>query len=194
VSSAANTAAPAPAVRANHLEAGGWLDGPDATADGSVLVLGLGNDILTDDAVGLVIAREMSRCFAGDPNVAVVDSCEIGLSLLDHITGHRDLIVVDSVQTGSVPVGHLHEVGEEDIKTLPGMSPHFLGVGEILALGRLLGLPMPGRVRLFAVEVADPFTLGTDLTAAVRQAMPGISERIAVTIRAWSTASEAQPG
>lgn len=171
--------------------AGEWWDRPDVIPDSRLLVLGLGNDILTDDAVGLVIAREMRRRFADHPDVAVVDSCEMGLSLLDYIAGHRDLIVVDSVQSDRVPPGHLHEVGEEDIKTLPGMSPHFLGVGEILALGRLLGLPMPGRVKLFAVEVADPFTLGTDLTAAVGQAMPGISERVAATIRAWAMAGEA---
>jgi len=170
---------------------GEWRDRPDVVAGSKVLVLGLGNDILKDDAAGLVIAREMRHRFADNPNVAVVDSCEMGLSLLDHIAGHRALIVVDSVQSGRVPPGHLHEVGEDDIKTLPGMSPHFLGVGEILALGRLLGLPMPERVKLFAVEVADPFTLGTDLTPAVAQAMPAISERLAATVRAWAPAGQA---
>jgi hydrogenase maturation protease len=166
--------------------AGEWLDRVEAGADSSVLVLGLGNDILTDDAVGLVIAREMRRRFADHPEVAVVDSCEMGLSLLDFIAGHRDLIVVDSVQSGRASPGHLHEVGEEDIKTLPGMSPHFLGVGEILALGRLLGLPMPGRVKLFAVEVADPFTLGTNLSETVALALPEILERVTARVAEWS--------
>jgi hypothetical protein len=33
-------------------------------------------------------------------------------------------------------------------------------------------------VRIFAIEVADPFTLGTQLTAAVAQAVPA-AERVA---------------
>lgn len=162
-----------------------------AQGRGGVLVLGLGNDILTDDAVGLVVASRLRERFAVHPNVFVVECLETGLGLLDQIVGHRDLVVIDSVQTGRESPGHLHEVGEADIKTLPGMSPHFLGVGEILALGRLMELPMPARVVLFAVEAADPFTLGTKLSETVAQALPAILERVTSQVSEWSAGQEA---
>jgi len=151
-----------------------------------VLVLGLGNDILTDDAVGLFVASRLDKRFAGHPGIAIVESQELGLGLLDLIAGHRDLVVIDAVQTGRVPPGHLHEVDEAHINTLPGMSPHFLGVSEILTLGRVMGLPMPSRVSLFAVEVADSFTLGTNLSAPVANALPGIVEQIAARTADWA--------
>ena len=152
-----------------------------------MLALGLGNDILTDDAIGLVVASQLAERLAGDPNIAVVASEEMGLSLLDQIVGHRDLVVIDSVQTGRVPPGHLHEVDEAHINTLPGMSPHFLGVGEILALGRLMGLSMPTRVSLFAVEAEDCHRLGTELSESLALALPDIVGRIASRLAEWTT-------
>lgn len=150
-----------------------------------ILLLGLGNDIISDDAVGLLVAKAVREKLAPADPVDVVDCCEMGLALLDHIAGHRDLLVVDSVQTGRVPPGHIHEVGESDLKTLPGMSPHFLGVGEILALGRQLGLVMPARVVIFAVEVADAQTLGEQLTPPLQQALPQIVERALSQLADW---------
>ena len=42
---------------------------------------------------------------------------------------------------------------------------------------------MPEQVKIFAIEVEDPFTLGTDLTPALQSALPGIVERIAAAVR-----------
>ncbi|MEI7730067.1 MAG: hydrogenase maturation protease [Verrucomicrobiota bacterium] len=150
-----------------------------------ILVLGLGNDIISDDAVGLFVARAVRERLGNALEVDVVDCCEMGLSLLDYIVGHKFLLVVDSVQTGEAAPGTIHEVGEEDLKTLPGMSPHFLGVGEILVLGRTLGLPMPGVVKIFAIEVADAHTLCEQLTPELQQALPGIVERALQVVQAW---------
>jgi len=151
-----------------------------------VLVLGLGNDVLTDDAVGLRVAREVRARLEDDARVEVVDCCEMGLGLLDYITGHADLVVVDSVLTGKAPAGTVHEVGERDLPTLPGMSPHFLGVGEILVLGRKLGQPMPERVKIFAIEVADPNTLGEELSPALQACLEPIIARVLDSVRAWA--------
>ena len=41
---------------------------------------------------------------------------------------------------------------------------------------------MPERVTIFAIEVEDPFTLGTALGPALETALPGIVERIAAVL------------
>ena len=41
---------------------------------------------------------------------------------------------------------------------------------------------MPAEVRIFAIEVEDPFTLGTQLTPGLQTALPGIVERIAAAL------------
>jgi hydrogenase maturation protease len=134
-------------------------------------VLGLGNDILTDDGVGLVIVRELARRYAGRGDIEVCETMEMGLALLDFMVGFERVVLVDSIQTGRVAPGVLHEVDVGGWRELSGSTPHFLGVGETLALGRQLGLEMPADVKVVAVEVEDPFTLGTELTPAVAGAV-----------------------
>ena len=149
-----------------------------------ILLLGLGNDILCDDAIGLLVTQEVRRQLIDEDSIEALETSEMGLSLLDFITGYEQLVIVDAIQTGKVPPGHLHEVDGDLLKQLPRISPHFLGVGEILALGRELGLAMPLRVKIFAIEVEDPFTLGTQLSPGVKAALPGTVVRVLAAVRA----------
>lgn len=152
----------------------------------SLLVLGLGNDMMRDDGVGLRIAKGVRSRLSHIPDIAVVETGEMGLSLLDFITGHSALVLVDAVQTGKVSPGFLHEMCGDDLKVLPTVSPHVLGIGEILSLGRKLGMAMPERVRIFAVEVEDPFTLGTEMTKSLCAALPAILDRVTDSVLAMA--------
>lgn len=142
-----------------------------------ILVLGLGNDILSDDAIGLLVARQLRCALGNHPAVEVRETTEMGLALLDFLTGREAVLLVDAIQTGAVPPGSLLELDPAGWANHTGRNPHFLGVGETLALGRQLGLPMPRRVHILAVEVADPFTLGTTLTPPLRAALPAAVHR-----------------
>lgn len=136
-----------------------------------VLVLGLGNDLLTDDAVGLRVAREVHARLAGDPRIEVRETMEMGLALLDLIVDHGSLVLVDSVVTGTHPPGHIYETGPDDFPSRSTRSPHALGVDRLCALGQGRGLPVPQHVRIVAIEVADPFTVGTEMDPDVEQAI-----------------------
>jgi hydrogenase maturation protease len=149
------------------------------------LLLGLGNDLLTDDAIGLNVAREIRRRLAdSQPSTLnsqlldIQETSEMGLSLLDMISGYESLVVVDAVQTGQAPPGTIHELDLESLPVLSPTAPHFVGLGEVIALGRTLGMPMPSQVRIFAIEAAEVFTLATRMTPALEQALPGIVERV----------------
>jgi hydrogenase maturation protease len=148
-----------------------------------LLLLGLGNDILTDDAVGLHVVRELRHELGGNSSIDIHETTEMGLALLDFITGHRTVVIVDSIQTGKAPPGFLHELDAAALNQLTGRTPHFVSVSETLALGRQLGLAMPGQVKIFGIEVEDPFTLGTTLTPALQTALPGIVKRLASVLR-----------
>jgi hydrogenase maturation protease len=152
-----------------------------------VLVLGLGNDILSDDAVGLNVAREIRRHLSDSDATEVQETSEMGLSLLDYIVGFGDLILVDAVQTGEAPPGFVHELDDRQLKVLPIISPHFLGVGEVVALGRQLGLQVPGRVKIFAIEVNDPFTVGVGMTPPLRRVLRSIAWRVLAAARRWNS-------
>ena len=148
------------------------------------LLLGLGNDILSDDSIGLRVASALQERLAPDPNLTIQQTTEIGLALLDLVQGYEHLVLIDAVQTSECPTGTVHHVRDTDLPNIPALSPHFLGIGETLALGRKLALPVPETVEIFAIEVDDPFTVSTELTPELQSQLPRIVDQILMHCRA----------
>jgi hydrogenase maturation protease len=142
------------------------------------LLLGLGNDLLRDDSIGLRVVRTLRPRLAGRADWSVVENGEGGLSLLDAWSGCDEICLVDAVRTGRRPVGWVHRWAGDDLPRLVRGSMHAMGVGEVLALGRLLGLPMPRWLTVLGIEVVDAETLDTDITAAMRSVLPLVVERV----------------
>jgi hydrogenase maturation protease len=159
-----------------------------------VLVLGLGNDILTDDAVGLRIAEGVRASVADMPDIEVKATMEMGLTLLDEIADRECIVLIDSVQTCEAAPGTIHEIDSLELSRVLTTAPHFLGIGETLALGKMLGLDMPRHTRIFAIEVADPYTLGSAMTPAVEAAVAPAIERAAAQAREFAKGLSMRPG
>ncbi len=169
------------------------VPGP-ARGVGGLLVLGLGNDLMTDDAVGLHVARAVrARLAPGDP-AEVRESAKMGFALLDDVAGFAMALLVDAVQTGTAPAGHVHMLDAANVRSLPVVSPHFAGVGEMLALGRRLDMAMPAEVRVAAIEVADPYTFSTNLSGTMRARMDGVVERVWEEVRSALEALQTRRG
>lgn len=133
-------------------------------------VLCLGNELLADDALGPAVAARFER-FRGD---SVVYTSATGVALLDDVLNVSDLLVVDSIQTGTAKPGTVHIFLEEDLQAAPGPSSHYVGLFETLALGRRLHLSVPKQVVIVAVEAADTSTIGAAMHPAVRAAVPSV--------------------
>ena len=140
-----------------------------------ILVLGLGNDLLADDAIGHLAVAELRPRLAGRADVEA--SALHGLALLDVLAGYDAAVVLDAACTGAHPVGEVHEIAAASLKRVESPSPHFAGFPEMLDLAERLGLRFPRRLRILAVEVLDPWTVGGAMTPAVRDALPGLCER-----------------
>ena len=69
------------------------------------LLLGMGNPILSDDAVGVRLAADIGDRLLGRPASTVRADCSVGgLELLDVLAGYARVIVLDSIRTaGGVP-------------------------------------------------------------------------------------------
>jgi hydrogenase maturation protease len=140
------------------------------------LILGLGNPILTDDAVGIRIAQELEQEF---PDLAVVATSEAGLSLLEQVIGYDRLVIIDSISTKRGKPGELYKLELEDLKPAADFSSsHGVDITTAFKLGEKLGYPMPRQVSIYAVEVKDNTTFGEECTPEVTQSMPFIVRQI----------------
>ena len=139
-------------------------------------VLCLGNELLGDDALGCVVADRL-RPFASE-DVDIFCTPESGLHLLDCVLGVRRLVVVDTVQTGNAPPGTIYQFRDSELASVPGGSPHYVGLCEALALARELGLPAAEEVIILAVEAGDCLTIGAEMSPQARSAMPALLSMI----------------
>jgi hydrogenase maturation protease len=142
-----------------------------------ILVLGLGNPILSDDSVGLKVAQALKGRF-DEQNVTVVESSASGLDLLDLILGYEKVIVIDAIKTEGGKVGNIHRLVPEDFDAASPHWPHTIDLLTALNLGKKLGLPLPYQIVIFAIEVSDVKTFGEECTPEVERAIPTAVEMV----------------
>ena len=158
--------------------------GPSVATDTrqiTLRVLCLGNELLTDDSLGSVIAEHIGQFAPAD--VDVLSTPEAGFHLLDYVLNVHRLVVVDTVVTDTAPPGTIYAFHDHELGAVPGGSPHYVGLYETLALARLLGLPVAEEVFFLAVEAADCSTLGGEMNFAVRAAIPALLNMVRDIVR-----------
>jgi len=136
------------------------------------LILGLGNPILSDDSVGLRVARALEGRF-NQQEITVMETSMAGLSLLDLLAGYDRAIIIDAIQTREGKVGQIYrlEPGAFDT-TRHAASPHDVSLATALELGNKLGLALPRQIDIFAVEVSDISSFSEECTPKVTEAIP----------------------
>lgn len=147
-----------------------------------ICVLALGNDILGDDAVGLVAARQLRDLF---PQIDVIEAKGSGLDLIDHLSSYDRLLILDSVCTsGSVP-GTITELPREALGRVGVGSPHRAGLPEMLAVAEQLGIALPQELRILAMEVENPFDFREGLTDKATRGLPEFRNQAITLLLMW---------
>ena len=122
----------------------------------TVTVLGMGNPILSDDAVGILVARRLASLVEPDTDIEVREVETGGMNLLDELAGCDAVVIVDAVITGNDPPGTTRFISTVGLPYSPRLrSAHDATLDAILALGRELGVDVPRETRVLAIEVAD---------------------------------------
>lgn len=147
----------------------------------SLVILGLGNDLIGDDAIGLLAARALAPFASSE--VAVRAAGQSGLYLLEHLQGFDDAIVVDSV-LGDHP-GTLRDLSDSGLHESIVPSAHYVGLPEALALARTSGLEVPRRLRIIGVEIDVAQGIGSPPSPEVIACVPRLVERVLRAARDW---------
>jgi hydrogenase maturation protease len=146
-----------------------------------ILVAGLGNDLMTDDGVGVHLARAARGRLPR--NVRVV---EVGTAVLDayHLFEKADLVLaLDAMQAGG-KAGSVYRFRPLDVaERTATASMHDFSFVEVLRLLR----KTPRDVVVIGVEPAV-LDYGLELSPAVQAGLPLALVEIERTISAWQTA------
>jgi hydrogenase maturation protease len=149
-----------------------------------LLVLGLGNVLCGDDGAGVIAVEALARGWRTPPGVTILDGGTLGLSLLGLLCDARAAILVDAIaQPGAAP-GTLVRLGGDEALLAVGqrLSPHQVGVADLLAAARLLDR-CPDPLVLVGV-VPSTLDAGLGCSPAVCAAIPGLVGMVADECRA----------
>ena len=142
----------------------------------AIRIIGLGNSMRGDDAVGLLAARRLCQDL-GD-RAEAIEAEMVGVGIVELMKGVRVAILIDAARSGQRP-GTIHRLDASTGPIAVGMFPsssHALGVSEALELARVLGV-LPKTVIVYGIEVGDT-EAGQPLSPPVVRALEEVVARV----------------
>jgi len=138
---------------------------------GSVLILGIGNLLLSDEGVGVHAVQHLAGREL-PPGVDVLDGGTSGMDLIDHMADRDKVVVIDAASGRGEP-GTIYRCEVRELMEQPGaLSLHDFGLVDSLRMAGQLGCA-PRRVVVLGVQ---PATLEPrlELSPEVAAVLPGV--------------------
>jgi hydrogenase maturation protease len=154
----------------------------------SVAVLGLGNPVLTDDAVGLHVAAEVEHLLRENPiaGVTVLTSTRAGFELIDLLAGFTHVLIIDCLELPQPIPGRIRRL---ELSSFCGsvrlVGVHDISIADAFELASTLGTAMPGTVEIYAVEGGDTQTLSEEMTPAIAAMVPPLARALHARASEW---------
>ena len=150
-----------------------------------VLICGAGNLLLSDEGFGVHFIRYLERNYVFTENVELLDAGALGILITHKIEGASLVYLIDCIQVEGEAPGTLRRYAKEDfiLQRLPiKLSPHQIGLQEMLLLARLRGCA-PDEIYLLGV-IPESLEPGVELTPKLRSRIDDLAEELIAELRA----------
>ena len=155
--------------------------------EGQILIVGVGNELLSDDGIGVHAIRKLQE----EPIPGVV-MAEIGTAILHglhFLESPERVLVIDAARGGHAPgTIYLFDAAEHARLKAPA-SIHAMGLRE--AAGCLLTHKSVPPITVLGIE-PETLDYGMNLSAPVRAALPQVVLLARETVAAWRQAEKPQ--
>lgn len=142
------------------------------------LILGIGNEILTDDGIGPKLVHDLSKNFISK-DIHFQCACVGGLDIIELLNGYDQAILIDAIRTKNGIPGTVYLFGPDDFKETMHLSNlHDISFLTALALGGKLGIKLPNDIRIIGIEIIEDEVFSNDLTPTLKSCYPEILKEI----------------
>ena len=147
-----------------------------------ILILGLGNDILTDDGIGPRLLHDLAQMI-DDPNVKFDVTCCGGLEIVEYIKGYEKVVFIDAIRTRDGKPGEVYYFKPSDFRESMHLSNlHDVNFLTALKLGNTLDMNLPSDLHIIAVEIIEDMEFSEEFTMPLQKMYPGILEKVLVLV------------
>ena len=146
------------------------------------IIIGLGNPILGDDGIGWRVAEKVDAILYEQKsdneharNIDIECLSVGGLTLMEHLIDYDHAILIDAITSGQSPLGH---VSFFPINELPNRavghfsSAHDTTLQNAIQAGRKMGVQLPMRIDIVAIEAQAVFDFTEQLSPPIAAAIP----------------------
>ena len=147
-----------------------------------VIVLGVGNILLSDEGIGVRAIEKLQQEFNLPPEVVIVDGGTTGMEMLEDLSNADHIIIIDAVRSGKAPASLVRLAGDQvPVFFKTKLSPHQIGLSDVLATLELIG-EQPGGITVIGVE---PVSLETamQLSPQVEARLPELVAMVIAELR-----------
>lgn len=154
-----------------------------------VLVLGIGNILMSDDGIGVRVVQGLAATYRFPKDVTLLDGGTLGLDLLPRLEGVDRLLVVDAVDCNGEPGTLIRLAGEEvPVALATKVSPHQMGLKDLIAVAELQGI-RPREIVLVGVKPAC-IEMEMRLSPAVAASFDLLVQQVLVELENWGITPE----
>ena len=135
------------------------------------IIIGVGNPILGDDAVGIEVVRGLKNRI-DDPSIDIVEAYTGGFNLLDIILGYERAVIIDAVVSPN-NAGEIKKIDLEELPSHNSWNPHDVSFYEAIKLAERLGEDrIPKEMILFAIMIPSiQLEFREELSSVVRKSI-----------------------
>lgn len=156
-----------------------------------IAVLGLGNLMRTDDAIGVLALQQLRADPRFPQAVPLIEGGTLGLDLIYPLEGVTHLLALDAIDAGARP-GMLLRYSGEEIDDLPvSKSVHLLGFSDLIGAMRLVE-SAPTEIVVLGIQ-PELIEWGTRLTSTVEAALVTLVETAIGQVMRWSLEIAGEP-
>ena len=137
------------------------------------IILGVGNQILGDDGVGIHVSNELKKRIK-DPNITINDAVTGGMNLLELLLGYDKAIIVDAVKSNKGEVGEVRRIPLDNFSTMHSCNPHDVSLIEAIEVAKKMGEKrIPQEIIIIGIIMKEiPCEFGEKLSKKIEAAVP----------------------
>lgn len=150
-------------------------------------IMGFGNPVRSDDAIGIYVIEQLKKEFKDDPNISIFDMGTAAFEILFNLKGHDKIILVDAVINSNEPVGSVFKVPAEEVLKAPEEDPmvflHSIKWNQALSYAKkILRDEYPEDIEVYLIAIENT-KLEVELSDVVKNAGEKVIKIITDEIR-----------
>jgi hydrogenase maturation protease len=145
------------------------------------LILALGSDIVMDDAVSIILAKDLHQSF---PDYKLEILPVGGIGLIESISGFDLVVIIDTLISADADPGEIILFSDlQSVRTLHLQNPHDVDFYTSIRLAEMTGYRIPEKIVILGIRIKQQLVASLAPSSWISEKYSQMIEQISTIIR-----------